>query len=193
MKKKIFSLALALCCLAVLTISGTMAYFTKDDVATNVITTGTIDIALVETAKDASGEEVVFVDVSGVVPGQAVSKIVRVENVEFAREAWVRLKVDKEITLAEGKSGEIDLSLVEIDFNTEDWTAREEDGETWYYYNKMLDVGGKTTALFEEVEFSPRTGNMYQGAEVTITVTAQAVQAKNNGSSALDAAGWSET
>ena len=170
-----------------------MAYFTKDDVATNVITTGTIDIALVETAKDASGEEVVFVDVSGVVPGQAVSKIVRVENVEFAREAWVRLKVDKEITLAEGKSGEIDLSLVEIDFNTEDWTAREEDGVTWYYYNKMLEVGGKTTALFEEVEFSPRTGNMYQGAEVTITVTAQAVQAKNNGSSALDAAGWSET
>lgn len=193
MKKKIFSLALALCCLAVLTISGTMAYFTKDDVATNVITTGTIDIALVETAKDASGEEVVFVDVSGVVPGQAVSKIVRVENVEFAKEAWVRLKVDKEIALAEGKSGEIDLSLVEIDFNTEDWTAREEDGVTWYYYNKMLEVGGKTTALFEEVEFSPRTGNMYQGAEVTITVTAQAVQAKNNGSSALDAAGWSET
>ena len=57
----------------------------------------------------------------------------------------------------------------------------------------LLEVGGKTTALFEEVEFSPRTGNMYQGAEVTITVTAQAVQAKNNGSSALDAAGWSET
>ena len=189
MKKKVFSLALVVCCLSVFIASSTLAYFTKEDTATNVITTGTIDIALVETAKDASGEEVVFVDVSGVVPGQAVSKIVRVENVEFAREAWVRLKVDKKITLAEGNSGEIDLSIVEIDFK-EDWTAREEDGETWYYYNKMLDVGRKTTALFEEVKFSTLAGNMYQDAEVTITVTAQAVQANNNGATALEAQGW---
>ena len=151
MKKKVFSLALVVCCLSVFIASSTLAYFTKEDTATNVITTGTIDIALVETAKDASGEEVVFVDVSGVVPGQVVSKIVRVENVEFAREAWVRLKVDKKITLAEGNSGEIDLSIVEIDFK-EDWTAREEDGETWYYYNKMLDVDDKEEVREEWAE-----------------------------------------
>lgn len=192
-KKKIFSLALVICCLAVMAISGTMAHYSADNVTTNVITTNKIDIDLVEMAVDSeTGEEVAFVDVTGVLPGQTVSKIARVNNTEFARPAWVRITVDKDITLAEDKEGEIDLSLIRIDFNLDDWTARTENGVVWYYYNKPLEVDDTTAPLFENVEFSGKMGNIYENAQVVITVTAQAVQTKNNGTSAFTALGWPE-
>ena len=193
MKKKIFSLALVICCLAATVISGTLAFYSADNTATNVITTGEVNIDLVEMAIDPdTQQEVAFTDVKNIMPGQSASKIVRVNNVEFAQPAWVRITVGKSITLAEGKEGEVDLSLVHIDFNLEDWTARTENGVVWYYYNKPLAINGTTEPLFEKVDFSPATGNLYQGAKAVIEITAQAVQVKNNGTSAFTAIGWPE-
>lgn len=193
MKKKIFSLALVICCLATMAISGTLALFADDNIATNVITTGEVNIDLVEMAIDPdTQQEVAFADIEGIMPGQSASKIVRVNNVEFAQPAWVRITVDKSITLAPGKEGEPDLSLVSIDYNHDDWTARTENGVVWYYYNKPLEVSASTEPLFENVTFSPKLDNMYQGAQAVIEITAQAVQVKNNGTSAFTALGWPE-
>ena len=66
-KTKIIVLALAVALVAVCAM-GTVAFFTDRSTATNVITTGGVDIELLETAvKD--GEVVPFEDVSGVLPG----------------------------------------------------------------------------------------------------------------------------
>lgn len=195
MKKKIFSLALVICCIAILCFSGTLAYFTADDVATNVLTTGKIDIQLNEVTLEVdptTGDPVPFEDVTGVMPNEEVDKIVTVENINLAEPAFVRVSVQPEIQLADkyaDKQAEVDLTLIEIDYNTEYWTFK--DG--YWYYNKVLDTSAESEPLFTNVHFSKDMGNMYQNAKVTVHVAAYAVQSENNpGQTALTAQGWPE-
>ena len=184
MKKwKIVALCTVLACLSIVA-SGTLAYFTAQETAHNVITSGGIDIALIEKADTGNGLED-FKNVVGVMPGAEVSKIVTVENTG-ASDAWVRVKVDKTITLARGVQGTPDPSLLELNINTPDWT--EQGG--YYYYNHSLLPGETTTPLFTTVTFAPEMGNMYQNSNAEIEVKADAVQVANNGTTALTAAGW---
>ena len=189
MKKKLVVFALIAILLAQ-GVSGTIAYFTAEDTARNVITTGGIDILLHETAilEGSGGDSVPFEDVEGVMPGAEISKIVEVENIGES-DAWIRVKVTKAIALSEGVTGEPDLSLVEIDFNTDDWT---EGQDGYYYYNQPLEAGYITIPLFTTVTFDTEMDNRYQGCVATIDVEAQAVQTANNGQSATEALGWSE-
>ena len=169
-----------------------MAYFTADDVAHNVITSGKIDIDLVEkvVVDSATGDAEVVEDffVEGVMPGQEVSKIVLVENEQYAEDAWIRVNITKTIVLADGTAG--DAALLEIEPNATDWTAKEEADGIWYYYNKPLSAEEETVPLMENVVFSVNAGNEYQNAKAEIFVLAQAVQVKNNGATALEAQGW---
>ena len=90
MKKKIVSLALAVCLIAIAAV-GTLAYFTDKDTATNTFTVGNVAIDLIEQQKGAQGLED-FKDGKVLVPGtsdvNAVSKIVTVKNTG-ANDAWV--------------------------------------------------------------------------------------------------------
>ena len=98
MKKKIFTLAaLAIC--ATMLASGTLAYFTVKDKAHNVITSSKVGIELIEKTKDKNGAEVDFPKegISGVVPGDSVSKIVSVKNNGEAT-AWIRVWVNTAIS-----------------------------------------------------------------------------------------------
>ncbi len=183
MKKKTVTLALIVALLAICAI-GTTAFFTDRGKATNVITTGGVKIDLLETAvKD--GELAPFEDVVGVMPGSEVSKIVEVKNIGES-DAYIRVSVEKALALAEGREGEVDLSLVTLDFNTEAWT--EADG--YYYYNSPLKPNETTAPLFTTVSFSADMGNLYQNSSLTVNVTAEATQVANNGASALTASGW---
>ena len=196
MKKKIFSLALVVCCTAVMAFGGTMAYFTADDVATNVITSGKIDIKLNEVTLKVdpeTGESIPFENVTGVMPNEQIDKIVSVENINLAEPAYIRVWVGPEIKLSDenaDKQGNVDYGLIIIDFNDKDWTYK----EGYWYYNKVLNTSAETEPLFTKVEFSKDMGNMYQDAQVTVHVIAQAVQSKNNpGTTALTAQGWPST
>ena len=90
MKKKIVSLALAVCLIAIAAV-GTLAYFTDKDTATNTFTSGKVAIDLIEQQKGANGLEA-FEDEKVLLPGtsdvNAVSKIVTVKNTG-ANDAWV--------------------------------------------------------------------------------------------------------
>ena len=182
MKKRFLLCALLVLCLN-FTVNSTLAYFTADTQVHNVITTGEINIELVEMAENDKGELVPFKDVDGVMPGRAVSKIVYVTNTG-ASDAWVRIKLDMGVKLS--REGEADLSLINLDLNTTDWT--EKDG--YYYYNKVLAPGASTEPLFTEVTFDKQMGNVFQGSVVSIDVYAQATQVANNGATALEAKGW---
>lgn len=185
MKKKVIVISLLLACLSVVGY-GTLAYFTAEDTATNVITAGDVQIDLEEWAiPENGGDPVPFEDVLDVMPGMEVSKIVQVKNIG-GQTAWIRISVEKSILLAEGVEGDVDLSLVTYDLNTEDWT--EKDG--FYYYNAPLKAGETTAPLFTAVTFSPEMSNLYQHSKAVIEVDAQATQTANNGTTALDAAGW---
>lgn len=190
MRKKLIAGAVVAICLSLLAYS-TSAYFTTEQTATNVITSGNIQIQLQETAK-INGQEISF-DASqekiNVVPAQTVSKIVKVKNTGD-NAAYVRISVAKAIELAEGVTGEPNVELVTLDFDDENWTAKD-DG--YYYYNKPLAPDATTEALFNNVTFEPSMGNMYQNSTATIKVNAQATQVKNNGASVFEAAGWPGT
>ena len=176
-KRKILTLALMLCMIAILAIGGTLAYFTAEETARNVITTGNLNMDLVE--ETSGGKPFPQNGIGNVMPGQAVDKIVYLKNsgnVAF----YGRISLEKTI------SGGLSLDGITMDINTENWT--EKDGH--YYYNAAIQPGKKTEPLFTKVSFDAGLGNAYQNAKVEIDVRAQAVQCANNGSDPLSATGW---
>ena len=180
MKRKLLILSVLAICIATLA-AGTLAYFTSEGKAHNVITTGGVEIAVQEWADE--DKQTPFEDLEGIMPGMTVTKIAEIKNTG-ASDAWVRVKVEKNIKL-QGK-GTPDTGLVELTLNTTDWT--EKDG--YYYYTKALKPGEVTAPIFTAVTFKPEMGNEYQNATATVDVSAQAVQTANNGTSALTASGW---
>lgn len=189
MKRKIFSLALVIGLLAI-AVGSTAAYFTTSETAHNVITTHKVNIDIQETTivADENGkiEEVPFGSVSfeHVMPTATVSKIVKVQMPKDSATAWVRVKIEKNVTLADNTAGNTDYILLDI----EDGWEQGEDG--WYYYEKPLKAEGITEPIFEKVQFSHAMGNNHQNAKANIVITAQAVQTANNGSTVMEAAGW---
>lgn len=185
MKKKIAVCAFIAVCLSIIAYS-TTAYFSYEDTATNVITAGDIKIELQEwSIPNGGGEPIPFEDVIDVQPGMEISKIVQIKNIG-GQDAWVRICVDKAISLANGVDGEIDLSLISYDLNTEYWT--EQNG--YYYYNTILKSGETTKPLFTKVVFSPDMSNLYQNSKAVINVKAQATQVIHNGATVFEATGW---
>lgn len=180
MKRKLLILSVLVICVATLA-AGTLAYFTSEGTAHNVITTGGVEITLQEWADE--GKTKPFEDLTGIMPGMTVTKIAEIKNTG-ASEAWVRVKVEKNIRLA--GEGEVNPDLVELALDTANWT--EKDG--YYYYNKALKPGEVTAPVFSAVTFNASMGNEYQNATATVDVYAQAVQTANNGETALNAQGW---
>ena len=204
MKKKLLALAVLMICASLISL-GTLAYFNAEDTAHNVITTSGVEIDLQEWKELPSAEKpqgVPFEDLKGVMPGETVSKIVTVKNnggAAYVR-VWVSTAISepgdpitnptiKNLPLTMEVEGET-VELIEINYNTEKWTQGE-DG--YWYYNRAVKTGETTEPLFTTVEFHKLMGNAYQNSVTRVDVSAQAVQAANNGSSAMDAAGWPET
>ena len=185
MKKRMLTAALALCCLAVLA-TGTLAYFTAEETAQNVITMGSLKMELVEL--DEKGEP--WEDVENIVPGMEVTKEAFVKNtgtVDF----YTRVKITKTFVPAQGEEKpELNTKLVRLDINEKYW---EPGNDGFYYYKKPVAPGEKTEPLFTTVTFSTEMGNEYQNVKVIIDLDAQAVQSRNNGDSATKATGWPET
>lgn len=186
LKQKILILsAVAIC--AAMTAYGTVAYFTAEDTARNVITAGNVKIELQEQMRTDDGSIVPFTDQMDIMPGREVSKIVQVKNTGD-QPAWIRIAVQKDIQLAQGVEGEVDLTLISFDLDQEHWS--EKDG--FYYYNTSLATGQTTEPLFQTVSFAKSMSNMYQHSQAIIQVDAQATQTANNGETVFDAAGWPE-
>ena len=180
MKRKLLILSVLAICVAMLA-GGTLAFFTSEDKAHNVITTGGVEITLQEWADEAKTTP--FKDLTGVMPNTTVTKIAEIRNTGVS-DAWVRVKVEKNIKLQ--GDGTPDTGLVELKLNTVDWT--EKDG--YYYYNKILKPGEITAPVFTSVSFAADMGDEYQDAAATVDVFAQAVQIANNGDTVLTAQGW---
>ena len=203
MKKKLLALAVLMICASLVSL-GTLAYFNAEDTAHNVISSGSVNIELVEKTKGDDGKLVDFPKdgIEGVMPGTSVSKIVTVKNTGEA-DAYIRVWVNtaisepgdpitnpliKNLPLTIEVEGET-VELIEINYNTEKWTQGE-DG--YWYYNRAVKTGETTEPLFTTVEFHKLMGNAYQNSVTRVDVSAQAVQSANNGTSAMDAAGWPE-
>ena len=181
MKRKILILSVLAICIATLA-AGTLAYFTSEGKAHNVITTGGVEITVQEWADEE--KQTPFEDVTGIMPGMTVTKIAEIRNTG-ASDAWIRVLITKNIQLAD--DGTPNTDLLELNLNLTDWTLGE-DG--YLYYNKALKPGEVTKPIFTAVTFKPDMGNEYQNATATVDVSAQAVQTANNGDTVMAAKGW---
>ena len=193
MKKKVLLLLVVALCMTAFT-TGTLAYFTGEDTAHNVITSGGVNIAIVEKQAVQGEDGMTEIDfpkngITGVMPGTTVSKIVKVQNTG-ASEAWIRVKVDAGITSARTEQNPngtaLNTSVMKYDIPSNDWEYK--DG--YYYYKQPVASGELTAALFNTVTFSKDMDNTYQNCTANIEIYAQAVQKANNGESVLEAEGW---
>lgn len=187
MKKKIFALAAMAIYVAIL-VTGSLAYFTAEDRAVNVITIGKVDIEIVE--YDGEGNVIVYDEnlpnkgmpdsFNNVEPGQRIIKKVNIEN-RGLNTAWIRAKIEDSITAAE-KLGGGKLSDSIIQYNVNELTNMPQmngywsrEGEYWYYSDPV--PAGEVVTLFNVVTFDgPGMGNAYQGCITNIQIHADAVQ-----------------
>lgn len=189
MKRKIALISVILLCLTIVG-SGSLAYFTAEDYAHNIITSNGIDIQIVEKMIDEKGELVDFPP-EGVhvgMPGTSVSKIVTVKNVG-GDTAWIRVKIDETAVAQDGTalSNVVgDDLIMQYTVDAENWIAN----RGWYYYTKPVAPGESTTELFSQVHFAEWMGNEYEDSTMNLIVYAQAVQTANNGDTVQDAQGW---
>ena len=193
MKKKLLLISLVVIC-AALFVTGSLAYFTAEDTAHNVITTGGVNIDTVETQMDASGIEVPYPDEAiRVLPGYEVSKIVKVKN--LIASCHVRAKIEVEFYDSDEKKMELSeeaiRNMVHLPYNEEAWEQKAVDDGWWYLKEPLAEGPVTSEALIEQVEFSgPNITNEYKDCTIHVIVYAQAVQSANNGASAVEAAGW---
>lgn len=141
--------------------AGTRVYSAE---AENEITTGDVAISVAEYEINKAGEEVKYQDGKCVLPGQKVSKIVRITN--EAEDVWVRVKVeydsdDLEMILTEEMLGGIDESWKKI-------------GE--YYYCMVPVPGGEMVDFFREIQIPAEWDSSVSEKEFSLIVTAQAIQ-----------------
>lgn len=188
MKKKILYIAAIIICLSLIT-GGTYAYYTTSDTARNVITSGGVDIAVVEQQLVNGVLQPYPNQPIQVMPATTVSKIVSVRSTEQA--AWVRMNFTLTVYDAEGNVMDVSdqelARVIGIQTDSSRWTQK----SGWWYYNTAIKSGETTAPLFEEVVFSgPHMDNKYQQSTVVIDVNAQAVQKANNGKTVWEAQGW---
>ena len=191
MKRKILALSGLVIFVAMLA-WGTVAYFTAEDRAINVLTIGSVDIQITEYAKAYDDEGYTQITdqmpayFSNVEPGQRLIKKVVIEN-RGKNTAWVRAKIIDTITAAGENGGALDEGVLSYNVNSlNDRSAQTADGEWelrddgYYYFSQPIEPG-KVAVLFDVVTFDgTRMGNAYQGCMTKIQVIAQAVQYEGN-------------
>lgn len=171
--------------LTVFVVGTTFAYFTSTQTVKNVFQAQPYSTEITDT----------FVSPDNWVPGTVTPKTVSAKNtgnVDVAvrisyTESWVSQNGDDlSLTLDNGQRVAI-ISLI----NTDDWTYN----NGYYYYNDTLGSGESTSSLIESVKFNENavndyscttvegvisctsTGNGYDGATYTLTMTVETVQA----------------
>ncbi len=186
-KRKILLISIFTIILAIAAM-GSSAFFNAEDTAHNVITSGSVNIAVVETMLDGT-ELKAFPEegITGVMPGSTVSKIVSIRNTGRS-DAWIRVRVS--IEMKDGEGQPLDTGVV--GFTVEGpWF---DGGDGYYYYGEAVPAEKETQVLFREVRFDPDMGNEYQNCTAYIKIEAEAVQTANNpipdGGTVRDVAGW---
>ena len=174
MNKKTKLILAVVSILAVLAVSGVIAYFTDISTVINNATMGIVDIDLKEYTTDENGNKVEWSDKKQVVPGETISKIPEITCVEGSVDCYVRVRI--EIT---SKDEELQNAIekVTVNVNEEDWYYCETDG--YFYYKEILTDKSEPIEIFSEVKIPHELDNKWSLEEFLIGVTAEAIQAQN--------------
>lgn len=178
MRRKVALTAAAVAMVGTLAVGGTLAWFTDTETATNVVTTGNVDIALNENGGDdgvANGDGLKYEDV---MPGDVFDKEVTIAN--EGNDAYVRATIE-----VEG----IDMTGTEaIKFmkNSEEvpeleWTYSEGVSTAIVEHEGIFMEGAEDWVIFDSIKVPEDWDNNYTNKTFNIKVTAEAIQAANIG------------
>lgn len=148
---------------------GTIAYYSTVGKAANVITSGGVNLQIIETTAQGTPfpEEGVYV-----MPGDVVSKQVTIKNVS-EHPFYLRVKIVYGVNSTALTAEE----CFKLNVNNTDWTY----SDGWYYYTAALAPDEITPAIFSNVEIvGKKVDNSYLNKTLMLTVDAQAVQSENN-------------
>ena len=131
----------------------------------NEINTGAVKIELQEYTV-SNGTETLYdeSDSEKVMPGQVISLIPRVSNI--GDPCYIRAKVSY------SKEDSELVNVDRIDNVSDDWIKK---GEYWYY--KPILQSGKKIDIFKTFTIPTDMPNDYQGKEIQVNITAEAIQA----------------
>ncbi len=211
MKKKIIAFGLVVAMLAIAVVSGTLAYFTDSDEATNTFTVGNVKIQLVEQQYGENNTLVAFENNKQLMPGVAQDKFVSVKNVGN-NDAYVRVNVLIPKDSAEVLVFNADaITSYTASATTEVVVSGKAYMSTTYTFNNVVTPNNSTDIIYGKVSLVPafdwtldNNGNItgytygtneqvvFNGAETldtNIIVTAEAIQAVgfNNVTEAFEA------
>lgn len=170
-KKSIISLIAAVSLIAVIGVGSTLAYFTDNDTATNVVTMGHVEIELDEPQFSEENENNTIEDV---VPNQEITKDPTITVVAGSESCYLRAKIEISETLTAEQTAEL-LENINIG---EKWVLSE-DG--YYYYQNKVEKSDKDqkVVLFDKVVIPELWGNEVANLTFEINVSAEAIQADN--------------
>ena len=114
MKKKVFAMAGALALVAAVGVGSTLAYFTDKDSAVNVVTTGHVDIDVVESTETGKTNDLNGLDFKNVMPGQTIDKHAKVLVKSGSQDCYVRVKVNAEWVKTVGNEKVADEELNKV-------------------------------------------------------------------------------
>ena len=147
----------------------TLSYFTASKRVKNIITTGSVDLEIIET--DEKGNPFPSSGIFNVLPASTITKDVKVKNTGL-HPMWIRVAV--EINFLDNT---LDESVVSLNYNNQDWIYK----DNYFYYNKILYPNKTTESLFDTVNFKETMGNEYKNASLIINIHADGVQSEFNG------------
>lgn len=170
-KKSLISLVVAVSLVAVIGVGSTLAYFTDNDAATNVVTMGHVDIKLEEPVFSENNENNT---ITNVVPGDEITKDPTITVDKDSESCYLRAKVEISNDLTAEQQAEL-LANINV---SEDWVLAE-DG--YYYYQNKVEKNGEDQAfvLFDTVTIPAEWGNGVADLTFEINVSAEAIQADN--------------
>lgn len=191
MKKKVLFSITALALAGLVAAGATLAYFTSSDTATNVITTGNVQIRINEKSNEKE-EDYEYTPNVGIVykkpymPGSVISKIPTVENTG-SNSTYVRVR----FVFQDNSGNEVsfnghDVPILDIQ---PEWALT--DG-TYYYYPVPLEAGKETGPVFTTVTIPTSWDNTMSDFHFNVVVKAEAIQSDNNASDPVTAFGNSD-
>ena len=169
-KKKLIPLLSAVALVAAIGVGSTLAYFTDNDAANNVVTMGHVNIELDEPEFSAENENNT---IKNVVPNQTITKDPTITVVAGSESCYLRAKIE----ITELNAEQI-ADLLENTNIGEDWVLAE-DG--YYYYQNSVSKSNEdqTVDLFDTIVIPAEWGNEVADMTFEINVTAEAIQADN--------------
>ena len=197
MKNKILLLAVIVICFTIAT-SGTLAYFTFENKAHSVVTTGEVETSAIGKLNNGSSSVEHNAIITGVMPDDYVAKEVIVTNTGKTS-TWLRVKVSRSVLDKDNNPLPTKIAdtyeVADILFNQSDWIYDSATG--YYYYEKAVEPGESTEELFSGIHFAKEMGNEYQDSTIKVTVLIEAVQSDYNsipdGGDVTDTKGWPDT